>query len=121
MATKQTTQKKAPKKAAPKAAQGNAPELAILPCILKAGAHKVSIKGKPYNIVVPEWACVEGQCIVKQPKKLRPDWAGGVDRKWTRASLQRDGKQWILIRCHKPGTLTPYPYEGGDWEVIQGS
>jgi len=115
-------QKKAPvKKAAPKAAQGSAPELVALPCILKAGTHKVSIHGKPYNIIVPDWACVDGQAIVKSPKKLRPDWAGGTDRKWTRASLQRDGKQWILIRCHKPGTLTPYPYEGGDWEVITGS
>lgn len=123
MATK-PTQKKATKpvvKTAPKAAQANAPEIVSLPASLSAGQHKVNILGKPYDIIVPQWACVEGKCIVKSPKKLRPDWAGGTDRRWTRASLQQFGQQWMLIRCHAVGTLTPYPYEAGDWEVVKGS
>jgi hypothetical protein len=121
MATKPTQKKAAIKKVAAKSTQGTAPEAVVLPAILTAGKHQVRIGERTHNIIVPEWACLEGLCNVKRPKKVRPDWAGGVDRKWTRASLQQDGKQWILIRCHQPGTLTPYPYDSGDWEVVMGS
>ena len=120
MATKPTQKKEVVKKTAPKSAQATAPELSILPCILKQGTHKVKAGDETIVVHVPESACVDGQAMVKRGK-LRPDWAGGTDRRWTRATLVRDGKRWTLMRCHKPGVMTAYRYDGGDWEVITGS
>lgn len=122
MATK-PTQKKATKpvvKTAPKAAQATAPEIVVLPAVLSAGTHKVKAGDDTLLVHVPERCCVDGKATVKRGK-ARPDWAGGTDSRWTPASLVKDGNRWVLMRSHKPGVMTAYRYDSGDWEVITGS
>lgn len=104
-------------KVAPKAATEKLPEVASLPTSLPAGTHKVKYGEDVIAVHVAESACVNGVATVKKGKRA-PDWAGGTDSRWTAAVLVKHGKGWTLMRSHKPGVITAYPYTAQQWTTV---
>ena len=104
-------------KTAPKAATEKLPGVVSLPASLPAGTHKVKYGEDVIAVHVAESACVNGVATVKKGKRA-PDWAGGTDSRWTPAVLVKHDKGWTLMRCHKPGVITAYPYTAQQWTAV---
>ena len=104
-------------KTAPKAATEKLPEVMSLPTSLPAGTHKVKYGDDVIVVHVAESACVNGVATVKKGKRS-PDWAGGTDSRWTAAVLVKHDKGWTLMRSHKPGVITAYPYTAQQWKTV---
>ena len=104
-------------KTAPKGATQTMPEVVSLPASLPAGTHKVKYGEDVIAVHVPDSVCVNGVAAVKKGKRS-PDWAGGTDSRWTAAVLVKHDKGWTLMRSHKPGVITAYPYTGQQWKTV---
>jgi hypothetical protein len=104
-------------KTAPKAATEKLPEVVSLPTSLPPGTHKVKYGDDVIAVHVFPEACVNGVATVKKGKRS-PDWAGGTDSRWTAAVLVKHDKGWTLMRSHKPGVITAYPYTAQQWKTV---